>query len=225
MASGCGRSGDSDSAPPTTGAPGATATGVPPIAGQPIRTLSAVTNTAPNAVTNAGPSSVSAAGLGVATNGAATAMEIPDAPADGSPTRLTFGALASFPYRVYEYFAEGVSGRPLLKSDDSIPEVIRKLDGRRVILQGFVLPLRTRRGQVTEFLLLKDQGTCCFGPQAQINHFVRVTARKGHTFESGLAYQVTGQLRVGETYVQGYLTGIYQLEAEAVGPVAAAKGL
>jgi hypothetical protein len=130
--------------------------------------------------------------------------------------QLGFGRLSSFPYRVYEYYAEGVSGRPLLKSDDAIPASVKALDGRLVTVRGFVLPLRTRQGRVTEFLLLRDQGTCCFGPQAQINHFIRVTYRRGREFETGLSYQVDGRLKVGETYVQGYLTGIYQMEAESV---------
>lgn len=130
--------------------------------------------------------------------------------------QLGFETLSGFDYRVYEYYAEGVSGRPLLKSDDVIPPAVKALDGRGVTVRGYVLPLRTRAGRVTEFLLLRDQGTCCFGPQAQINHFIRVTFPGGRTFESGLPYRVSGELRVGETYVQGYLTGIYQLAAAVV---------
>jgi hypothetical protein len=130
--------------------------------------------------------------------------------------QLDFGRLSGFPYRVYEYHAEGISGRPLLRSDDKIPEAVQALNGRAVSVKGFVLPLRTRKGQVTEFLLLRDQGTCCFGPQAQINHFVRTHFPAGREFEAGRVYRVSGTLRVGETYVQGYLTGIYQLEAETV---------
>jgi len=139
----------------------------------------------------------------------------PETVVDGH-LELGFETLSSFPYRIYEYHVEGGSGRPLLKSDDTIPELIKKLDGRKVTIRGFVLPLRTRKGKVTEFLLMRDQGTCCFGPQAQINHFIRVNFPGGRELTSGLSRQVSGQLRVGETYVQGYLTGIYQLEATAV---------
>jgi hypothetical protein len=130
--------------------------------------------------------------------------------------RLGFDRLSSFKYEVYEYYTEGVSGRPLLKSDDVIPESVRNFDGLKASIRGFVLPLRTRKGKVTEFLLLRDQGTCCFGPQAQINHFIRVNHPRGTEFDPAFPYRVRGVLRVGETYVQGYLTGIYRLEAESV---------
>ncbi len=178
---------------------------VPPavVQGQPIRLTTSATNPASLGASSASTNSLEAQLL-------ATSVT-----ASGQ-LALSFELLAGFPYRVYEYYAEGVSGRPLLKSDDTIPEAIRRLDGRKVIVRGFVLPLRTRQGRVTEFLLLKDQGTCCFGAQAQINHFVRVTFRAGRTFESGQPYAVSGRLSVGETYVQGYLTGIYQLDAETV---------
>ena len=38
----------------------------------------------------------------------------------------------------------------------------------------------------------------------------------GGEFEQGREYKVSGTLQVGEVYVQGYLTGIYDLEAEQV---------
>lgn len=192
---GCGRSGDDGA--------GVGAMPPPAVEGRPIRALAGATNLA-----SVGPTIAS-------TNSLEAQLVATSVTASGH-LALSFELLAGFPYRVYEYYAEGVSGRPLLKSDDVIPEVIRRLDGRKVIVRGFVLPLRTRQGRVTEFLLLKDQGTCCFGAQAQINHFVRVNFRAGRTFESGQPYAVTGRLGVGETYVQGYLTGIYQLEAESV---------
>ncbi len=196
IGSGCGRSSSDDSA-------GHSRT---PVAGRPIESGSSKTNEGPLATRGQqSPPASPGAGLSISTN------TLPDGTLD-----LRFDSLAAFPYRVYEYYAEGVAGRPLLKSDDTIPDAVRALDGRRVSLRGFVLALRTRQGRVTEFLLLKDQGTCCFGAQAQINHFIRVTFPGGRTFESGLPYRVKGRLKVGETYVQGYLTGIYQLQAEAV---------
>ena len=130
--------------------------------------------------------------------------------------RVGFDRLSSFKYEVYEYYSETHSGRPFLKSDDTIPAVVRAYDGKRVSVRGFVLALRTKRAKTIEFLLLRDQGTCCFGPQAQINHFIRVRHPAGAEFEQGREYKVSGTLQVGEVYVQGYLTGIYKLEADTV---------
>ena len=63
---------------------------------------------------------------------------------------------------------------------------------------------------------MRDQGTCCFGPQAQINHFMRVRHPAGAELEQGRVHRVRGTLQVGETYIQGYLTGIYNLDADSV---------
>lgn len=130
--------------------------------------------------------------------------------------KLGFDKLSAFKFDVQEVYSETNAGRPLLRSDDVIPPPIKAYDGKRVELTGFVLPLRTKRGLTTEFLLLRDQGTCCFGAQAQINHFVRVKYFSGFKHDGAVPWRVAGTIRVGEIYLQGYLTGIYQMEAEQV---------
>lgn len=130
--------------------------------------------------------------------------------------RLGYDKLSGFKYDVYEVYSETNSGRALLKSDDFIPPQVRAYDGRRVTITGFVLPLRTKRGLVTEFLLLRDQGACCFGPRTQINHFIRVKYAPGLKHGAAVPWEVSGTIRVGEVFVQGYLTGIYHMDAERV---------
>lgn len=135
---------------------------------------------------------------------------------DGKLGALGWGILSGFKYELYEVYSETNSGRALLKSDDVIPPDVKAYDGDRVSITGFVLPLRIRSQRVTEFLLLRDQGACCFGPQAQINHFIRVKFPSGLRHEGVSPWTVTGTLHVGEMYTQGYLTGIYSLDAESV---------
>jgi len=156
------------------------------------------------------------------TNSAASAINFP--PVDWSKPdvvedgfiRLGFDKLSSFKYDVYEVYSETNSGRPLLKSDDAIPPRVKAYDEKRVTVTGFVLPLRSKRGLVTEFLLLRDQGACCFGPRAQINHFIRVKYPEGLRHGPPVPWKVSGTIQVREIYIQGYLTGIYQMDAERV---------
>ena len=138
---------------------------------------------------------------------------------EGEFIRLSFDKLSAFDYDVFEVYAETNAGRPLLKSTNTIPPQIKAYDGKRVTLSGFVLPLRTRNRLVSEFLLLRDQGTCCFGAAAQINHFVRVKLKNGG-FSPGLPvpYKASGVFHAGENYVGGYLAGIYSMDAENVVP-------
>lgn len=128
--------------------------------------------------------------------------------------RLGYDKLSSFKFDVYEVYSETNSGRALVKSDDVIPPQVKAYDGKRVAVTGYILPLRTRRGLVTEFLLLRDQGTCCFGARAQINHFIRVRYPAGLKHGEPVPWKVSGTIRVGEIHVQGYLTGIYRMDAE-----------
>lgn len=156
------------------------------------------------------------------TNSVRAVANAPFVPADFSkPDRVDNGLiqlgwdkLSGFKFDVYEISSETNIGRALIKSDDTIPAPLKAYDGKQVSVSGFVLPLRTRKGLTTEFLLLRDQGTCCFGAQAQINHFIRVKYPAGIKYGDPVPWKVSGTVRVGEIYIQGYLTGIYQLEAQ-----------
>ena len=156
--------------------------------------------------------------------GMAALLARPDV-VEGGFIRPGFDKLSAFKYEIYEVYSETNAGRAMLRSNDTIPSEIKAYDGKRVTVTGFLLPLRTRRGVVTEFLLLRDQGTCCFGAQAQINHFIRVNHPPGIKPGEPVPWKVSGTIRVGETYVQGYLTGIFQLDAELVVEVAQGLGV
>jgi hypothetical protein len=130
---------------------------------------------------------------------------------------LPFDILSGFKYDTYEVLDEVHGGRPLTKSDDIIPPHIKAYDGRKVLVEGFIMPLRLRKGLVTEFLLFRDQAACCFGDKAKMNHYMRVKVTdKGFEPGSMMTHKVRGTLAVGEIYVQDYLTGIYQMTADRV---------
>lgn len=56
---------------------------------------------------------------------------------------------------------------------DVIPESATALDGRDVLLKGYIYPTQRPDG-ITEFLLCRDQGECCFGGQPKLSERVRV---------------------------------------------------
>jgi hypothetical protein len=150
----------------------------------------------------------------------ATNPDLPHADTSSSAVHLDgkgwCAGAGRFKYELREVYSETNSGRALLKSGDVIPPAVKAYDGVRVSITGFVLPLRIRSPRVTGFLLLRDQGACCFGPQAQINHFIPVKFPSGLSHEGASPWTVTGILRVGEMSVQAYLTGICHLDAESV---------
>ena len=137
---------------------------------------------------------------------------------NGEFVQLDFHLLSNFKYDTYEVLNDVDGGRPFTRSDDVIPPRIKSYDGKPVAIKGFIMPLRLRKGLVTEFLLFKDQAACCFGERAKMNHYVRVKV-KGNGFSPGATgetYIAFGRLKVGEILVQGYLTGIYEMEATKV---------
>jgi hypothetical protein len=56
------------------------------------------------------------------------------------------------------------------------PEEIRALADREVRLTGYLLPLKTQGGRTTEFMLMRNQNTCCFGTAAVPTEYVVASA-------------------------------------------------
>ncbi len=93
---------------------------------------------------------------------------------------------------------------------------MRKLNNQAVSVTGFVLPLRTKKGRVIEFLLMRDLSACCFGATPQMNHWIRVKSADGFIASPMVPATVSGTLQVGEVFESGYLTGIYRLTADRI---------
>ena len=132
--------------------------------------------------------------------------------------KLGFDTLSSYPYRVQVGYPDPNSRRPGLVTEDEIPLLIRGFDGRRVAVSGYIMPTRTQGRGLTQFLLARDQLSCCFGPSPLMNHWIHVTVPHGAAHPNiARPATVTGTLRVGELKKYGSIQSIYRLEAERVG--------
>ncbi len=114
---------------------------------------------------------------------------------------------------------EDVSSWPYQDGLKSCPEAVRKLDGKKVAMIGFMLPI-DQVEHIKEFLLVQSLWACCYGTPPDINGIVRVVMngdkRTDYQFDPVL---VTGTFRVKESREDGYCVDIYQLEAESVSTV------
>lgn len=99
---------------------------------------------------------------------------------------------------------------------DQIPESVKKLNGRKVSIRGFMLPVTQKDGRVTEFLLLKDQSMCCYGTMPQMNEWVHVIMTPGQSAPMvwDIPITVFGKFEVGEVFENGVLMTIYRLRFE-----------
>ena len=55
----------------------------------------------------------------------------------------------------------------------AVPETARAMDGRDVLLKGYMYPGKQQHG-IVQFLLVRDQGDCCFGGNPKITDRVLV---------------------------------------------------
>ena len=99
------------------------------------------------------------------------------------------------PPPMHDYLGAG-AGLPASQELDF--RVNKALDGQRIRLPGFVVPLeRDSAGKVTEFLLVPYFGACIHVPPPPPNQLVFVRARSPLTLESAeSAVWVTGQLSI-----------------------------
>jgi hypothetical protein len=78
----------------------------------------------------------------------------------------------------------------------AVPDSARSMSGTDVLLKGYMYPGSQQRG-ITDFLLVRDQGDCCFGGNPKITDrvLVRLTDRSGIEFTPRLV-KIAGRFRV-----------------------------
>ena len=132
---------------------------------------------------------------------------------------LTFNMLTGYPFREPNWAKmDDPAYIVSLKLDEQISPQIQAMDGKKVEIQGFMLPLDMSEGNLRTFMLLKDQMACCFGNIPRLNEwvYVRVPNRKKVEVHQDVPITLLGTLRVGAKFEREVLTGIYHLELDQI---------
>jgi hypothetical protein len=100
---------------------------------------------------------------------------------------------------------------------DRLTSRVEELDGDRVRIRGYILPSFQQRG-LTQFVLVRDNQECCFGPGAALHDCVVVRMQPGATADFSIRpVAVTGGFRVEELRgPNGRHLAIYALDGENV---------
>ena len=100
--------------------------------------------------------------------------------------------------------------------DEYIPDRVKALSGKKVEVQGFMLPIDVKDGKVLRFMLLKDQMACCFGAIPRLNEwiYVKVPERLRTDSQRDVPITLLGTMSVGAKFEHGMLAGIYYLELD-----------
>jgi hypothetical protein len=118
---------------------------------------------------------------------------------------MLFGS-AGIARQCYEYTTElppgfsRVSYSELQPQEGDLPNTIppdaMALDGKKVFIKGYVYPGQRMQG-ITQFLLVRDQGSCCFGGNPKLTDRIQVALSDPHgfTFSNGV-FKVAGVFHV-----------------------------
>ena len=102
------------------------------------------------------------------------------------------------------------------KTSDIPPALVADLDGARVHIGGYIVPLDFDATRVKEFLLVPFVGACIHVPPPPANQIVYVKIEKGFDVQGTFdPVWVTGTLKVVSA-VTGLAEAGYTLEAEKV---------
>jgi hypothetical protein len=94
---------------------------------------------------------------------------------------------------------------------------VQSLFGKRIRLRGYMFPTPQKRG-IKQFVLVRDNMECCFGPGAALYDCVLITMAPGQTAEYSIRpIAVEGEFRLEELLgPDGRPLAIYQMQGEAV---------
>jgi len=138
----------------------------------------------------------------------AVAAEAPPAAAEPAPERTldkTFDDLK------FDIEPDAAFDRSMLTDE------IRALDDRRLRIRGYMLPTAQKRG-IRQFVLVRDNQECCFGPGAALYDCILVTMRGDETAEFSVRpIAVEGVFTIDEFLGPGGRPlAIYRLAGETV---------
>ncbi len=100
---------------------------------------------------------------------------------------------------------------------DVLTDTVQALDGTRIRIRGYILPSFQQAG-LTQFVLVRDNQECCFGPGAALHDCVVVRMVPGRTADFSIRpVAVAGTFRLDELKgPDGRHLAIYALEGEEV---------
>lgn len=125
---------------------------------------------------------------------------------------ISFAQLSDFEYEVPDPLAGPVANQP----PNIIPASVKALNGRKIAVRGFMLPLDLDQDGVSQFLLNGSFDMCYFGAPVRMNEWILVTMKDGKkTPFTHLATMVYGTVEVGEEVKNGRVLSLYRMHADA----------
>ena len=103
---------------------------------------------------------------------------------------------------------------------DTVPARFRKLDGRRVVLEGEMYAPGAASNHIKDFQLVYSIQDCCFSGPPKVQERVFAAGKNGKKLPYyGGVVRVVGTLRVEVKKDLGTATSVYTMDVESIEPV------
>jgi len=138
-------------------------------------------------------------------------------PPKGGVQEIDFFQLASFTYNPNEPYEPAPKAIP-----NALPEWIKALDNKKVVIRGNATPVAIDNGGVSEFFLANQTDPCGFGTMPRINEWIYVTLAGGRTVDirapagGTVEVLVKGTFKVKEDIELGNIVSLFTLVADSV---------
>jgi hypothetical protein len=132
---------------------------------------------------------------------------------NGRPAEISFATLAAYRYALPPRQREGDKSPP---PSSQIPSSIQTLSGKKITIEGYMIPMDFEKGKILRFVLSRSMIGCCFADSLRINEMIKVSTADGKPVDYCDIAKVTGTLEVGEEFEDGYLVSLYRLVADQV---------
>lgn len=97
-----------------------------------------------------------------------------------------------------------------------LPESVTRYHGKKVSIDGFMVPVDMDKDGVSSFVLVKDQMMCCYGATPALNEWVFVSLAKRAPVAMDQPITVYGDLQVGEDVQDGEVISLYRMSGERI---------
>ena len=131
----------------------------------------------------------------------------------GGYEMITYSMLTEFPYEI-DWESDGLAF-DFSAYASRVPRNVRNLSGKKVAIEGFMVPtVVNEQNIVEEFLLMPDQLSCCFGQAPEANGWLVVRSERGVDVAMDRVVRVLGNLTVEERWDQEFFVGLYHVECD-----------
>ncbi len=125
-------------------------------------------------------------------------------PKQGDYYQLSFDVLAGFPAGTPD-ISDTPSSAALPRASSvktDVPQSVRALDGRKISVVGFMIPMAMDQDGVSSFILAQSRMTCCYGLVPKLNQWIYVTMQPGKMTSQLMDVPITvyGTLGVGQRF-------------------------